>query len=176
MANMIAEGSSPVIEQPALSFQVYEPGVAPPRTTVRPTAEAVPASKMSLGVRVCLFLVGLCVVVGTASAIVAVSTDDPPSKAPAVTGPAAHPPPVLVSTGTLPLTDPNAPPIVAAPAVAPSIVIDPAPTGTPTPTVGATPASAKKPVAPTPAPKGSAPPQVRGAAPPPNPYATPGKK
>lgn len=179
---IIVEGSSPRLEEPALSFQVYSPGEAQaPRPTARSSASdaKIPAPGMSLGLRVCLFLVGLCVVVGTASAIVAVSTDDPPPK-PAATTP-ANPPPVLVSTGTLPLVDPNGVPPVTAPVG--SIVIDPpAPSGTPTPVAGgagAAPAgSGKKPIGSPPvgAPKSSAPPNVRGAAPPPNPYAGAGAK
>lgn len=182
MADAIASGSSPRIEEPALSFQVYSPGDSPPRPTSRSVSDAkIPAPGMSLGVRVCLFLVGLCVVVGTASAIVAVSTDDPAPK-PATSTTPANPPPVLVSTGSLPLNDPNAPPVTAP---AGSIVIDPPPpaSGTPTPTVAAGAGAAvgvsgKKPIGgpPTTAPKSSAPPQVRGAAPPPNPYAGGGAK
>lgn len=161
-----------VAEDPALSFQVYSPDeLRDARPLARSPSTPRLASKMSLGAKICIFLVGLCIVVGTASAIIAVSTDDAPKKT-------SKPGPVLVSTGTVPIAEPAPPPSSAPAAAASSIVIDPDPSpaaasagagGTTSTTSTAAPAaaSAKK------GGKPGAPPAVKGVAPPPNPYAAP---
>jgi len=106
--------SGPLPGEPVLSYQVYAPdSYRPPRRSVADVPRRTLGST-ALGLRVCLFLVGLCCVVGTAAAIIAVSTDDIPK----AKGPVAAGRPVLVSTGSAPLA-PTADPPPAAAAAAP---------------------------------------------------------
>jgi len=159
----------------ALTFQVYEPDALPgprPAAQRRASVAAIETTKPSVAVRACLFLLGLCVVVGTASAVVAVTSDDAPRPA------AARANPVLLTTASVPVAAPETDP--ASPVAPPSSPIDvtgalptsamlapfAAPNAAPPATTASTPATS-----PTTKPKKLAPPAaVRQAAPPPNPY------
>jgi hypothetical protein len=109
---------------------------------------------------VCLVLLGVCVVVGTAGAIAMSSTDDPPhpaktiSSADTATAPAAVPAPVV----------PEAPPPVVVAEAAPVPVAPAPPPASPT-TASAKPAASAKAK-----PAGSAPAALKGAKVPPNPF------
>ena len=76
----LAETRSPSDEQPAaLTYQVYNPassptGRAPALSRVSFPEPGVP--KASVGLQVCLVLLGVCVVVGTAGAIILSGADD----------------------------------------------------------------------------------------------------
>ncbi len=143
---------------PDLSYQVYTPGTSA-RPSAKSLAEIDVVPKTSLALRVVLVLLGLCVVFGTAAAVIAVSSDDAPKPAAPAASTAAVAPPPVVSTPA-PIVEPppaaSPPPVVAADPPA-----DPTPTGTPTP---------------KPKPTGSNPPppaSLKNIAPPPNPYGNP---
>jgi hypothetical protein len=161
--------SSPAIttEDPAagqVTFQVYTPqdlGRGPMRSL---PAIASPPAKSSLAVRVGLALVGGVVVLLTAAAVIAVSTEEPKHTAP-TTPVTAAPVPTETATAT------------AEPAPAPTTVIgdpidEPPPVATtakpkrPAPTQPAAPVQKASPTSTTPA----TPASLKALAPPPNPY------
>ena len=162
--------SQPAIEEiddgpapPDLSYQVYKPG-----TPVRPSAKSLEAievpPKTSVALRVCLVLLGLCVVFGTAAAVIAVSSDDAPK---VVAPPAASIAPPVVST-TAPIIEPPPPEPVPTPIVT---VSEPEPAPEPPPAGGGTTTSKPKPKASTTTPPPPA--SLKNIAPPPNPYGAP---
>lgn len=153
----LAETRSPSDEQPAaLTYQVYNPassptGRAPALSRVSFPEPGVP--KASVGLQVCLVLLGVCVVVGTAGAIILSGADDPP-KAATANAPSA-------SVSAAPTPPPPSPPPPAPPVVIGDPV--PAPVVPPIGTTSAKPAASGKPK-----PTGSA--ALKGAKIPPNPF------
>ena len=157
----LAETRSPSDEQPAaLTYQVFNPASSPTGREPALSRVSFPepgVPKASVGLRVCLVLLGVCVVVGTAGAIILSGADDPPKAAP------ANAPSASVSAAPTPPPLPSPPP-PAPPA--PAVVIGdpvPAPVVPPIATTSAKPAASGKPK-----PTGSA--ALKGAKIPPNPF------
>ncbi len=152
----LVDTRSPSDDQPVpLTYQVYNPASSP---TGRPPAlsrmsmpEASPP-KGSLGLRVGLVVLGICVVAGTAGAVILSGSDDPPKSARPPTPSAS----VAVAISAAPL--PAVPPPVAPPVV----IGDPTPVP-PTATAAAKPAASGKTK-----PAGGA--ALKGAKIPPNPF------
>jgi hypothetical protein len=147
-----------------VTYQVYTPkdissGRGPMRSMV--AIDAAP-KKMSFAARFGVAVVGVVVVVLTAAAVIAVSTEDPKESGAATnvraraapsasTTGVAEPAPTTILIGDPPVEDPAAP----APLV---------PTAAPVPSPATTPTTAK------PKPKSSAAAGAKAPAPPPNPY------
>ena len=153
----LAETRSPSDEQPAaLTYQVYNPALSPAGRGPALSRVSFPepgVPKASVGLRVCLVLLGVCVVVGTAGAIILSGADDP-TKAATANAPSA-------SVSVAPTPPPPSPPPPAPPVVIGDPV--PAPVVPPIGTTSAKPAASGKPK-----PTGSA--ALKGAKIPPNPF------
>ena len=147
-----------------LTYQVYNPSASPAaRSMSRASYPPEKSSKASLGLRVCLVLLGVCFVVGTASAIVIGAADDAPRAAkPASTATSA------ATSAPAAETPPQAPIAAEDPGLA--TAASSSATGAPTTTVKPL-GSAK-----VPKPAGSVPATLKGATVPPNPFGLPAKR
>ncbi|HSO33804.1 MAG TPA: hypothetical protein VLT33_14830, partial [Labilithrix sp.] len=157
----LAETRAPDDGRAPLTYQVFNPSSAP--ALARPSApsrvsDPEERSSTSVGLRVCLVLLGVCVVVGTAGAIILSGTDDPPHAASA-------PPTATVSAAPAPSPPPPAP------APPPVVIGDPP---APAPAAPAATTSAKPAASAKPKPAGSA--ALEGAKIPPNPFGLPTKR
>ena len=120
VASASIAGNAGDAQSGALTYQVYAPDALPSQRSMPSLASAsfqVAPQKPSVALRVCLVLVGVCVVVGTAALIIAGSSDDSPRAAKAE-GAAAS-----ASASALALVSPSSP--SSAP-VAPAAVEPPA--------------------------------------------------
>lgn len=139
-----------------LTYQVYTPqDLARPISLSR--GEISVPKGTSLGLKICMLLLGVCVVFGTAAAIIAVSSDDAPAPKPATRA---------ASTA-------SAAPVETAPPVVPvSTVVTPPPMASTAPAEPPPAASAPSSTSTTKKPRsGAAPSALKGVTPPPNPYA-----
>ena len=145
----------------ALTYQVYAPDALPSQRPMMSSLASgsfqAPVATPSIALRVCLVLVGVCFVVGTAALIIAGASDDSPhaSKA-AASAEASSLPSASVASALSAAPEPE-PPVVAA--------VAPSPPDPPPAPVPAKPAKAKAKAA------GSSAPGLRTVALPPNPFA-----
>ncbi|WP_146654509.1 hypothetical protein [Labilithrix luteola] len=143
---------------PPLSYQVYSPEELDVRRRA-PTRLAVGelASKPSLALRVCMVLLGVCVVFGTAALVIAGTSDDPPSLRTTTSSlPPGFPPAPALTSAVTALANV---PLVAPAAPADSVAIE----------LGAEPAAPAVKAKPSPRATTSVP-SSKTVAPPPNPY------
>ena len=137
-----------------VTFQVYTAqDISAGRGLVRTAPSFAPQKKSSLLLRVGMVLLGAIIILFTAAAVIAVSTEDPTTPEPP-----APEPPVATTTEPAPSTITIGDPIGVpndAPATSPSASAS-----------AAIPAAAARPKPKAPAP----PPSLKGLAPPPNPY------
>jgi len=151
----------------ALTYQVYAPDALPSHRSMPSLASAsfpIAAPKPSIALRVCLVLVGVCVVVGTAALIIVGASDDSPSASKASTAAAA-------SAAASPTSSPSASAssaVSAAPDPAPPVIAAVAPTPPDPPVAPVKPAASAKGAKAKAA--GSSAPGLRGVALPPNPF------
>ena len=152
----LADTRSPSDDQPVpLTYQVYDPAAQtgrPPAMSRMSLPEATPA-KGGLGLRIGLVVLGICLVAGTAGAVILSGADDPPKTATS-SAPSAS---VSVAISAAPL------PVVAPPVAPPVVIGDPPPPAPPIATAGAKPAASGKPK-----PAGSG--ALKAAKIPPNPF------
>jgi hypothetical protein len=161
-----------------LTYQVFTANdLAGPRSGPR-SGDPLTAGKTSIGLRVCLMLVGLCVVFGTAAAVIAVSTEDAPKpsllKMQGAQTPSAAPAPTPTPSVKT-IGDPPTAESAAAVELPPSAPNPPSPASPPAKSTKSSAKASGEPAA-KPTATVDAPPSLKGMAPPPNPYAGSGKK
>ncbi len=152
------ETNDPLAASPAVSFQVYTPrdigaGRGPMRSIPPPDAQA--AKKSSLGARIAMSVVGGVIVLLTALAVIAVSTEDPkkpaqplPSAKPTISAQVEPPPPPPTA---ITISDDDVP----VPATTTTTTAKPRPKSTAASTGSAAPPSSLKQIAPPPNPYGN---------------------
>ncbi len=106
VASASIAGNAGDAQSGALTYQVYAPDALPSQRSMPSLASAsfqVAPQKPSVALRVCLVLVGVCFVVGTAALIIAGSSDDSPRAAKAEGAAASASALALVSPSSAPV-------------------------------------------------------------------------
>lgn len=128
VASASIAGNAGDAQSGALTYQVYAPDALPSQRSMPSLASAsfqVAPQKPSVALRVCLVLVGVCVVVGTAALIIAGSSDDSPRAAKAEGAAASASALALVSPSSAPVAPAAVEPPAASTAVSVAVAAPP---------------------------------------------------